>query len=117
MERDATLLGTIIKEIVDHPDEVKIDRTVDEMGVLLLVHINKEDMGKVIGRMGNTAKSLRAIMRAVGMKNNARVNMKIAEPPGSNYVQRGSDIYAGDVRDTGAGGVSDQGSSAEGMAL
>ena len=72
----------VVKALVEHPEEVKIKRTVDEMGVLLLLDVNGEDMGKVIGRDGNTAKAIRTLLRVVGMKNNARVNLKINEPAG-----------------------------------
>jgi len=82
-ERDHEFLEFVIKGLVDHPEEVKINRTVDEMGVLLTLDLNSEDMGKVIGRSGNTAKAIRTLLRVVGMKHNARVNLKINEPAGS----------------------------------
>ncbi len=81
-ERDQEFLEFVIKGLVDHPEEVKIGRTVDEMGVLLTLDLNPEDMGKVIGRSGNTAKAIRTLLRVVGMKHNARVNLKINEPAG-----------------------------------
>lgn len=74
----------IVKGLVEHPDEVKIDRAVDEMGVLLTLNLNPDDMGKVIGRSGNTAKAIRTLLRVVGMKHNARVNLKINEPVGGS---------------------------------
>ena len=83
MERDQQFLEYIIKALVDNPDDVKINRTVDEMGVLLTLSVNKDDMGKIIGRSGQTAKAIRTILRIVGMKNDARVNLKIEEPEGS----------------------------------
>ncbi|MDP2704815.1 MAG: KH domain-containing protein [Patescibacteria group bacterium] len=82
MERDAQFLEYVIKALVDNPDAVKINRKVDEMGVLLTLDVGPEDMGKVIGRSGNTAKAIRTLLRVVGMKNNARVNLKINEPEG-----------------------------------
>src|SRR3954464_1331409 len=82
-ERDQEFLEFVIKGLVEHPEEVKIGRSVDEMGVLLTLDLNPEDMGKVIGRSGNTAKAIRTLLRVVGMKNNARVNLKINEPAGS----------------------------------
>ena len=82
MERDQQFLEFVVKALVDKPEEVKIDRTVDEMGVLLKLVVNKDDMGKVIGRSGATAKAIRTILRVVGMKNDARVNLKIDEPEG-----------------------------------
>jgi len=80
---DTQFLEYVVKALVDHPDDVKIKRTVDEMGVLMTLDVNPEDMGKVIGRSGNTAKAIRILLRVVGMKNNARVNLKINEPEGS----------------------------------
>ena len=82
MEQDTKFLELVIKALVDAPDKVKIVRTVDEMGVLLTLDVNATDMGKVIGRMGNTAKAIRTLLRVVGMKNNSRVNLKISEPEG-----------------------------------
>ncbi len=82
MEADAQFLDYVIKGLVDNPNDVKITRTVDEMGVLLTLDVNATDMGKVIGRMGNTAKAIRTLLRVVGMKNNSRVNLKISEPEG-----------------------------------
>jgi len=81
-QTDQEFLEFIIKALVDHPDEVKVDRNVDEMGVLLTLHINQEDMGYVIGRQGQNAKAVRTLLRIVGARNNARVNMKIEEPEG-----------------------------------
>lgn len=83
MERDQQFLEYVIKALTEHPEDVKINRTVDEMGVLLTLSVNKDDMGKVIGRSGATAKAIRTILRVVGMKNDARVNLKIEEPEGS----------------------------------
>lgn len=79
---DKEFLEMLVKALVDNPDEVKIDRSVDEMGVLLTLSIAQADMGKIIGRSGNTAKAIRTLLRVVGMKNNARVNLKINEPAG-----------------------------------
>lgn len=83
MERDQQFLEYVVKALVDNPNDVKINRTVDEMGVLLTLSVNKDDMGKVIGRSGQTAKAIRTVLRVVGMKNDARVNLKIEEPEGS----------------------------------
>ncbi len=77
----------LVKSIVDHPDDVKIDRRVDEMGVLLSLQVNPQDMGQVVGRQGSTAKAIRTLLRIVGIKNNARVNLKIEEPEGSTRGQ------------------------------
>jgi predicted RNA-binding protein YlqC (UPF0109 family) len=79
---DQEFLEYLVKSLVDHPDDVKIDRKVDEMGVLLSLHVNAADMGQVVGRQGATAKAIRSLLRIVGVKNNARVNLKIEEPEG-----------------------------------
>ena len=81
---DQEFLEYIIKSLVDNPEDVKIDRRVDEMGVLMMLDLNRADMGKIIGRQGNTAKAIRTLLRVVGMKNNARVNLKINEPEGGS---------------------------------
>jgi predicted RNA-binding protein YlqC (UPF0109 family) len=83
MDKPTEFLEYVIKSLVDHPGDVKINRTVDEMGVLLTLSVNPEDMGKVIGRAGNTAKAIRMLLRVMGLKQNARVNLKIAEPEGA----------------------------------
>jgi len=82
MADDKAFLEYIVKALVDNPEDVKIDRTVDEMGVLITMTVNGADMGKIIGRQGNTAKAIRTLLRVIGMKNNARVNLKINEPEG-----------------------------------
>jgi len=83
MDADKEFLEYVVKALVDNPNDVKLDRTVDEMGVLISLTVNPADMGKIIGRMGNTAKAIRTLLRVIGMKNNARVNLKINEPEGS----------------------------------
>lgn len=90
MNDDVQFLEYVIKALVIHPEDVKIKRTVDEMGVLMTLDVNPEDMGKVIGRAGNTAKAIRILLRVVGMKNNARINLKINEPA-VGYARRASD--------------------------
>jgi len=79
---DQEFLEYIIKALVDHPEDVKVDRKVDEMGVLLSLKVNPEDMGQIIGRAGATARAIRSLVRIVGLKNHARVNLKIEEPAG-----------------------------------
>ncbi|MGM0482854.1 MAG: KH domain-containing protein [Patescibacteria group bacterium] len=108
MEKDQEFLEYVVKSLVDNPDKVKVDRKVDEMGVLMTLDIDPADMGKVIGRSGNTAKAIRTLLRVVGMKNNARVNLKINEPQGGegatarNYSEEGSkkdvDEAVGDLK-------------------
>ncbi len=72
----------VAKAIVDSPEDVKVTREVDNLGVLISLDVNPNDMGKIIGREGNTAKALRTLLRVVGMKNNQKVNLKICEPEG-----------------------------------
>lgn len=80
---DQDFLDYMIKALVDHPEDVKIDRKVDEMGVLLSLKVNPEDMGQIIGKAGSTARAIRSLVRIVGLKNHARVNLKIEEPEGA----------------------------------
>jgi predicted RNA-binding protein YlqC (UPF0109 family) len=107
MEQDQAFVEYIVKALVDHPDDVKTERVVDEMGVLITLHLNPEDMGQVIGRMGQTAKAIRTLLRVVGAKRKARVNLKIYEPEGS---------HRGPRREMGGhgGGMGQQGDSAMG---
>jgi len=79
---DKEFLEFIVKALVDHPEDVKVDRQVDEMGVLLSLKVNPEDMGQIIGKSGSTARAIRNLVRIVGLKNHARVNLKIEEPAG-----------------------------------
>lgn len=83
---DRDFIEYVVKQIVEHPDQVEVIRTVDEMGVLITLKVSKDDMGKVIGKAGQTAKALRVLLRVIGSKNNARVNLKIVEPDGSEVL-------------------------------
>jgi uncharacterized protein len=89
MDQDHIFLEYVVKALVDKPDEVVITRSVDEMGVLLTLTVNADDMGKIIGKDGNIAKALRTLLRVVGMKHNARVNLKINEPVGGKRYGEG----------------------------
>ncbi len=82
VEQDQAFLETIVKAIVGKPEAVVVERTVDEMGVLLTLKIDPSDMGYVIGRKGQTAQAIRTLLKIVGAKNNARVNLKIYDPEG-----------------------------------
>ena len=82
-ELDQEFLEFVVKKLVDNPDDVKVERSIDEMGVLLTLKVNPQDMGQIIGREGQTARSLRTLLRVIGAKHNARVNLKIYEPEGS----------------------------------
>ena len=72
----------IVRAIVNHPDDVRTERTVDERGVLITLHINPEDMGYVVGRQGQTARAIRTLLKKIGARQNARINLKIYEPEG-----------------------------------
>jgi len=80
--QDQEFVENLVKALVANPDDVKVDRKVDEMGVLLTLRVNSEDMGTIIGREGSTAKAIRTLTRIVGLRNDARVNLKIEEPEG-----------------------------------
>lgn len=82
MEQDQAFVEYVVKALVDNPSAVTSDRTVDEMGVLITLKVDPADLGQVIGRQGQTAKSIRTLLRVVGAKHHARVNLKIYEPDG-----------------------------------
>ena len=82
MEDDKAFVEYVVKAMVDRPEDVSSDRIVDEMGVLITLKVNPEDLGQVIGRSGQTAKALRTLLRVVGAKHHSRVNLKIYEPEG-----------------------------------
>ena len=88
-ELDQEFVEYVVKAIVDNPNDVKVSRRIDEMGVLISLEVNPEDMGKIIGKEGRTAKAIRTLLRVLGAKNNARVNLKIIEPEGSTRPPRG----------------------------
>ena len=96
---DKQFLETVVKSLVDHPESVTIERTVDEMGVLLTLDVHADDMGKIIGRSGNTAKAIRTLLRVVGMKHDARVNLKINEPEGSTHGAGAAAAFGADAAD------------------
>lgn len=94
---DQEFLEYLIKSLVTNPDDVKVDRKVDEMGVLLILKVHKDDMGIIIGRAGGTAKAIRSLVRIVGLKHNARVNLKIEEPEGGTGGRSGRSTEIGDL--------------------
>ena len=107
MEQDQEFVEYIVKALVDHPNDVKTERVVDEMGVLITLHLNSEDMGQVIGRMGQTAKAIRTLLRVVGAKHKARVNLKIYEPEGSHHGPRRDGGMQSRSQDSGADTIDD----------
>lgn len=84
---DQEFVEYLVSSIVDHPDDVKTDRIVDEMGTLISLHVNAEDMSTIIGKEGRTAKALRTVLRVLGAKHNERINLKIIEPEGGRGYQ------------------------------
>lgn len=84
VEQDKEFLEMVVKSIVANPNDVVVDRTIDERGVLLTLKTNPADMGYVIGRKGQTAQSIRTLLKIIGAKNNSRVNLKIYDPEGGN---------------------------------
>ncbi len=96
-EQDKDFVEFVVKQIVNNPDAVKVERKIDEMGVLITLDVAPEDMGMVIGREGATAKAIRTLLRVIGAKNNARVNLKINEPAGSERRQKSIDDVVGGI--------------------
>ena len=107
VEQDKAFLETIVKTIVGKPEAVSVERTVDEMGVLLTLKIDQEDMGYVIGRRGQTAQAIRTLLKIVGAKNNARVNLKIYDPEGAQKPAGGRRPAATDSADIDTSSVDD----------
>lgn len=97
MEADQKFIEDVVKAIVENPADVKTERTIDERGVLIKLYVNPEDMGKIIGKEGRTAKSIRTLLRVFGAKNDARVNLKIVEPEGSERKDDESNSHLDDI--------------------
>ncbi|MEA1909629.1 MAG: KH domain-containing protein [Patescibacteria group bacterium] len=81
-DNDKNFVEYVVKAIVDNPDQVQVERKVDEMGVLIELQVAPADMGKIIGKDGQTAKAIRTLLRVLGAQINARINLKIIEPEG-----------------------------------
>ena len=88
----------IVKTLVNKPDDVRVESVVDDRGVLLTLHVDEEDLGRVIGKAGSTAQSLRVLLRALGSKNEARYNLRIAD--GTNQDGRSESRFGGHSRDS-----------------
>lgn len=97
METDQQFVEMLVKAIVNNPDKVKTSRIIDERGVLISLDVDPSDMGYVIGRSGQTARSIRTLLKIVGAKNNARVNLKINEPEGGRGPRMGGMAQAAPV--------------------
>ncbi len=87
---DKLFLETIVKELVDKPEDVVVEREVDERGVLLTLKVNPEEMGKIIGKQGQTARALRTLLKIVGNKKNSYINLKVYEPENGQRPERTS---------------------------
>jgi predicted RNA-binding protein YlqC (UPF0109 family) len=96
-DMDKEFVEYVVKALVGHPEDVHVRRSVDDMGVLLELAVNPEDMGKVIGKAGATAKSIRTLLRVLGSRNDARVNLKIVEPEGNEGAVAAESVAAADA--------------------
>jgi predicted RNA-binding protein YlqC (UPF0109 family) len=83
-------LIAIVSPLLKHPDELTVDQTIDEMGVLLSIKVHKYDMGTIVGRNGETAKAIRQLVRIVGLIGKQRVSIRVNEPDGSTYKRKDS---------------------------
>jgi len=92
-EKDQVFVEYVVRALVDNPDKVVITRTIDDRGVLLELSVDPEDMGKIIGKAGATAKSIRTLLRVLGAKDDARYNLKITEPEGSEFIAKPKDDH------------------------
>lgn len=97
---DQQFVEYIVKTLVNNPDNVKIERQIDEKGVLLSLSVDPEDVGRVIGRRGATAQSIRTLLRALGTKNDARYNLKIVNTDGERVGTISSDDAGNDYENT-----------------
>jgi uncharacterized protein len=105
---DQQFVEFVVKSLVSNPDAVKVDRRIDEKGVLLELTVDPEDLGRVIGKRGATAQSLRTLLRALGTKNEARYNLKIVDNgPEGGFSSTDSSAASSDDSGTGASTNSD----------
>ena len=93
------VLETIVKNLVNNPDHVKITRHLDEMGVLLRIKVHPQDMGLLIGRKGEMIKAIKTIMKAIGMKNYARLNIKVEEPEPIKGIKTATEEIIEDLKE------------------
>ena len=101
---DQQFIEYIVKSLVSNPDKVKVERRIDEKGVLLELTVDPEDLGRVIGKRGATAQSLRTLLRALGTKNDARYNLKIVDvaegaPSGASREAQTTEAAPSDATD------------------
>jgi predicted RNA-binding protein YlqC (UPF0109 family) len=102
VEIDQAFVEYVVKALVTNPDAVEVKRTVDDMGVLLELSVDPADMGKVIGKAGATAKSIRTLLRVLGAKSDSRVNLKIVEPEGSEAQHEAAEAIQEEAEPTPA---------------
>lgn len=104
---DQQFIEYIVKSLVGYPDDVVVERIIDEKGVLLTLTVNPEDLGRVIGKRGITAQSLRTLLRALGTKNDARYNLKIVnnDDDRENYTISSDDAADEPVKNSSDEGV------------
>jgi len=88
VEKDQVFVEYVVKALVEKPEKVVIKRSIDDRGVLLELTVDPEDMGKIIGKAGATAKSIRTLLRVLGARDELRYNLKISEPEGSEFSAR-----------------------------
>jgi len=100
---DQQFVEFIVKSLVGNPDAVRVERRIDEKGVLLELTVDPEDLGRVIGKRGITAQSLRTLLRALGTKNDARYNLKIVDNGEPNHGSAGASVQASDDDDDNTG--------------
>jgi hypothetical protein len=112
---DQQFVEYIVKSLVGHPDDVVVERLIDEKGVLLTLTVNPEDLGRVIGKRGVTAQSLRTLLRALGTKNDARYNLKIVnnDDERENYTISSDDSTSEPVDNTSEENVENESSLAK----
>lgn len=112
---DQQFIEYIVKSLVGYPDDVVVDRVIDEKGVLLSLTVNPEDLGRVIGKRGVTAQSLRTLLRALGTKNDARYNLKIVnnDEDRENYSSPADNRYEEPVKNSPEEAVDNESSLAK----
>lgn len=88
---DVEFVKFLVQQIVNYPEEVALERTVDERGVFIRVRVNKEDTPFVIGKLGANINAIRTLVRIVGAKNKSRINLRIEEPEGSTHYRQEGD--------------------------
>lgn len=110
---DQQFVEFVVKSLVSKPDAVRVERRIDEKGVLLELTVDPEDLGRVIGKRGATAQSLRTLLRALGTKNDARYNLKIVDNGEGGQYRSGGGASSNTSDDTGTDDSATDDSSAD----